>query len=169
MNNSKLNIKHSKFKRFTLMELMAVIFIIGILATLVLKNIGGAMDDADALTVRAELKAVADATKAYEMEYGVLPVGITGTADLNLLVKTLKAITVGTTDTTNKKRRKFLDSKLLTKLKSDGSGDYEAEHHYDMWGGVVAISGSATAGYTLTSPGPDGDDDTGDEVTFEWE
>jgi len=152
--------------RFTLMELLVVIAIIGILATMVLRQVGTNMDAADALTVNAELKAVAEACKVYEQYYGGLPT-MTYT---NTLIKILKAkgLPISPTDAQNPKRMEFLDAKLFVK-EGDDPSDTNTVHHFDMWGGVITISGSSSTGYTLTSPGPDGTANTGDEVIFVWE
>ena len=151
---------------FTLIELMVVIGIIGILITMVVNNVSDAMSGASKLDARTELKAVGDAHKAYEMMYGVPPSG----SNTNALVKTLKAVVVGTSDDANPKRRKFLDTKILLADDADMSNLGSESHNIDMWGETVVLSGSSTAGYTLTSPGEDGNPSTtGDNVTYTWE
>ena len=154
-------------KNFTLVELLVVIGIIGILVTLVVANVSGGMSKADKLTCSNELKAVADAFKAYEMSYGVPPAG----NDTDAMVKVLQAYngSCGNDIRKNKKRIKFLDTKILTKEKTDGT--LESEHHYDIWGGKVVFSGAGTDEnpYKLTSPGEDNDPNTiGDNVVYEW-
>jgi len=183
----KTNMKRITKNPFTLIELMVVIGIIIILVSLVTMKIGGAMDKGNALGVRLELKAIAEASKAYEQMYGELPDGLGSSTGLDTMVKILKADSDecdSSDDTKNPKRRRFLDSKLFKKLKDDGSGDYEDAHHFDFWGYEVELGGSGP--YYLVSPGPDGVPQTtnfnstitttvvedwqkGDDVLFIWE
>jgi general secretion pathway protein G len=58
---------------FTLIEIMVVIVILGLLATLVLPNVIGASDEARAQTARTNCTTYASAVRLYRAEKGVLP------------------------------------------------------------------------------------------------
>lgn len=158
-----------KRKDFTLLELLTVIGIIGVLISLIVINVGDAIGEADDLTCKNNLKAVADAYKAYEIAYGVPPVA----SNTNQLVKILQGDPkeCSSDEDKNPKRTKFLDVKLFTKVTSDDGTTvtYDSSHHWDNWGNVVVLSGSQSAGFTLTSPGEDGVLSTkGDNVVVTW-
>jgi len=58
---------------FTLIEIMVVIVILGLLATLVLPNVIGASDKAREETARTNVMAIANAVKMYRSTHGKLP------------------------------------------------------------------------------------------------
>ncbi len=58
---------------FTLVEIMVVIVILGLLATMVATNVIGASDEARAKTAQTSARAIADAIKLYYAEQGRLP------------------------------------------------------------------------------------------------
>ena len=58
---------------FTLIEIMVVIVILGLLATLVLPNVIGASDKAREETARTNAAAIANAVKMYRSMHGKLP------------------------------------------------------------------------------------------------
>lgn len=65
--------QHRPTAGFTLIEIMVVVAILGLLATLVVINIGPAMDDARDQRIQTDLTTIADATKLYHLQKGVLP------------------------------------------------------------------------------------------------
>jgi len=58
---------------FTLVEIMVVIVILGLLATMVAKNVMGASDDARIATAQDQRKTIADAVEWYYSKNGKLP------------------------------------------------------------------------------------------------
>lgn len=58
---------------FTLVEIMVVIVILGLLATLVVQNVVGASDEARATKAQADVKAIAAAVNLYRSKKGRLP------------------------------------------------------------------------------------------------
>jgi general secretion pathway protein G len=66
---------------FTLVEIMVVIVILGLLATLVVSNIGGASDTARETKALADVKTLADAVRSYYAKKGRLPDSLQVLAD----------------------------------------------------------------------------------------
>ena len=60
-------------RAFTLVELMVVIAIIGLLATVVTVSVIGKMEEANVGKVRADMKAVKDAMKLFKINMGYWP------------------------------------------------------------------------------------------------
>ena len=58
---------------FTLVEIMVVIVIIGLLATMVAKNVMSASDEARETKAKADVKAIADAVGWYRSKSGKMP------------------------------------------------------------------------------------------------
>jgi general secretion pathway protein G len=58
---------------FTLVEIMVVVVILGLLATLVVQNVIGAGDTARETKAKADVRAIADAVKSYRVKNGKLP------------------------------------------------------------------------------------------------
>jgi general secretion pathway protein G len=58
---------------FTLVEIMVVIVILGLLATMVAKNVIGAGDEARESKARNDVVAIADAVRMYRVNHGKLP------------------------------------------------------------------------------------------------
>jgi type II secretion system protein G len=58
---------------FTLIEILAVILIVGILAGILISQLGGADDAAKVQTTRQKLAMLEGAIKSYELEYGDYP------------------------------------------------------------------------------------------------
>lgn len=65
--------RHPAEAGFTLVEIMVVIVILGLLATLVAKNVIGASDEARIKTTLSNLKQVHDCVTSYATEKGKLP------------------------------------------------------------------------------------------------
>jgi prepilin-type N-terminal cleavage/methylation domain-containing protein len=70
---------------FTLVELLVVISIIAILASLAFPMVGGAMDSAKKTTAKNAAVQIANAVTAYETEYGKLPTNSAGLVDLTFM------------------------------------------------------------------------------------
>jgi general secretion pathway protein G len=58
---------------FTLVEVMVVIVILGILATLVARNVVGASDEARETLARTNAKMIYDAVSSYRAKHGKMP------------------------------------------------------------------------------------------------
>ncbi|HEB51857.1 MAG TPA: type II secretion system protein GspG [bacterium] len=58
---------------FTLVEIMVVIVILGLLATLVVPNIMGASDEAKEGKARSDVKMIAEHVRGYYVKHGRLP------------------------------------------------------------------------------------------------
>lgn len=80
---SRLRAARRSDKGFTLIEIMIVIVIIGILATLVIPNIMGRPDEARAVSARADVSTIVQALKLYKLDNGRYPTTEQG---LNALV-----------------------------------------------------------------------------------
>jgi len=65
---------------FTMVELMAMLIIIGLLATLVVTKVASKIDQARVITTKANLKALRDAVNQFKMDTGRYP-----TEELGLL------------------------------------------------------------------------------------
>lgn len=74
-----MNAKNQKARRplaeagFTLVEIMVVIVILGLLATMVAANVMSASDEARIKTAQTSVKAIADAVTMYYTNHGKLP------------------------------------------------------------------------------------------------
>ncbi|MGE0712757.1 MAG: type II secretion system major pseudopilin GspG [Planctomycetota bacterium] len=71
-----MSVKRSARRAFTLVELMVVIAIIGLLATVVTVNVIGQMEGANTAKVKADFKAMKDAMKLFKVHLGYWPNGI---------------------------------------------------------------------------------------------
>lgn len=58
---------------FTLVEIMVVIVIIGLLATMVAANVMGASDEAREAKAKVDVKTIADGVQMYKVRKGTLP------------------------------------------------------------------------------------------------
>jgi general secretion pathway protein G len=58
---------------FTLVEIMVVVVILGLLATLVVQNVMGASDTAREKKAQADVASIADAVRMYRVNHGKLP------------------------------------------------------------------------------------------------
>ena len=58
---------------FTLVEIMVVIVILGLLATMVARNVIGASDEARATKAQTDVRQIADAVRSYRAKNGKLP------------------------------------------------------------------------------------------------
>ena len=58
---------------FTLVEIMVVIVILGLLATMVAKNVIGVGDEANEKKAQSDVVSIADAVRMYRIKHGKLP------------------------------------------------------------------------------------------------
>ena len=65
--------RNKQRRGFSMIELMAVLIIMGLLFTLVAKNFMGKVDQAKVITTKANLKLLHDAVKSYKMDTGRYP------------------------------------------------------------------------------------------------
>ena len=65
--------KNKMRKGFTMVELMAVLIILGLLATVLVKNFMGATDKARVITTKANLKILHTAVMQFKMDTGQFP------------------------------------------------------------------------------------------------
>lgn len=63
----------TKNKGFSLIEIMVVIVILGLLATLILPNVLGSADQANRQKVRSDIIALENALSQYKLDNGVFP------------------------------------------------------------------------------------------------
>ena len=117
---------------FTLVEIMVVVIIIGILATLVIANVMGHSDKARVSTTRAMLSTVAQQLDIFKLDHGRYPDSID---DL------------------------MTAPNYITKPESYPKGGYLREQPLDGWGNKFVYrrgSGSALRPFDLLSYGADG-------------
>ncbi|MBQ4481076.1 MAG: prepilin-type N-terminal cleavage/methylation domain-containing protein [Victivallales bacterium] len=125
-------------RAFTLVELLATIAIIAILAGILLPVTNGAIKKAQAAKAKAEITTLVNAIRQYESQYGVLPMKSTAaelvaSADYEKFIKMLQAEGDPATEwgdykDCNKRKIKFLD------VVNNTPGDYP-----DPWDGKYAI------------------------------
>jgi general secretion pathway protein G len=75
-------LKHERECGFTLVELMVVIVILGLLATIVVINVMPAMDRAAATTARTNIAQIEEGLKLYKLSNGRYPTAEEGLAAL---------------------------------------------------------------------------------------
>lgn len=69
-------------RAFTLLEVMVVVFILGLLATIIVPRLVGRTDEARRVKVIADLKSIAQALDLYRLDAGVYPTTQQGLAAL---------------------------------------------------------------------------------------
>ena len=113
----KKRTKRNVRKGFTMVELMAVLIILGLLATVLVRNFMGQTDKARQITTRVNLRLLHGAVMQYKMEIGYFP-----TEEEGLMV-----LIEPPSDVTNYPEGGFLDT---TEIPKDGWGrDFE----YRLW------------------------------------
>lgn len=135
--------KTNKYNRygFTMVELMAVLIILGLLATLVVTKVASKIDQAREKTTKANLKMLHSAVNMFKMDSARYPTEDEG----------LTALIQQPSDVTNWEPGGYLET---TEIPKDGWGHdfvYEAYPENDL-------------PFAIRSWGPDGEPDTDDDL-----
>ncbi len=128
-------------KGFTMVELMAVLIILGLLATVLVRNFMGQTDKARAVITKANLKILHSAISQFKMETGRFP-----TEDEGLIALIEQPSDVETWDPGG-----YLES---TEIPKDGWGN---EFIFELY----PESGKQ---FVIRSSGPDGEEGTEDDL-----
>lgn len=123
-----------------MVELMAVLIILGLLATLLLRNFMGSTDKARTITTKLNLREYQSAVNQFKMDTGRFPTEDEG---LTVLIQQPG-------DVTNWQQGGYLQS---TKLQRDG---WQNDYIYEVPGGGIP--------FVIRSCGPDGQRDTEDDL-----
>ncbi len=140
MTNKKTNKRKIKYG-FTMVELMAMLIIIGLLATLVVTKVASKIDQARETTTKANLKALAAAVNQFRMDAVRFP-----TEDEQLM-----ALIEQPTDVETWEPGGYLET---TEIPKDGWGN---EFIYELY----PESGKQ---FVIRSMGPDGEEGTEDDL-----
>jgi general secretion pathway protein G len=140
MTNKKTNKRKIKYG-FTMVELMAMLIIIGLLATLVVTKVASKIDQARETTTKANLKALAAAVNQFRMDATRFP-----TEDEQLM-----ALIEQPTDVETWEPGGYLET---TEIPKDGWGN---EFIYELY----PESGKQ---FVIRSMGPDGEEGTEDDL-----
>jgi len=140
MTNKKTNKRKVRYG-FTMVELMAMLIIIGLLATLVVTKVASKIDQARLTTTKANLKALAAAVNQFRMDTTRFP-----TEDEGLL-----ALIEQPTDVDTWEPGGYLET---TEINKDGWGN---EFIYELY----PESGKQ---FVIRSMGPDGEEGTEDDL-----
>ena len=111
---------------FTMVELMAVLIILGLLATVAVRNFMGQTDKARVITTKANLKTLHYAVKQFKMETGRYPTEEEG----------LEALIIQPSDVDNWQPDGYLDT---TEIQKDGWGEEFIYERYPESGGAFVI------------------------------
>lgn len=76
MKNAEKNVSRASRGGFTLVELLLVVAILGVLATVAIMNTSGLMGDAQAKATRSSVAAIEEAARVYEIRTGKFPESI---------------------------------------------------------------------------------------------
>jgi prepilin-type N-terminal cleavage/methylation domain-containing protein len=129
----------TRLQAFTLIELLIVISIIAILASLAFPAVNGALDSAKKTTAKNAAVQIANAVVAYETEYGKLPGNGTVTVD-SAFMKILTA-----NDSANNPRAiVFLEASDWKK----GKGGTNSVGYCDPWDNTKAFAIALDTGYS---------------------
>ena len=128
-------------KAFTLLEVMAVLIILGLLATAVVVRVAGKIDEARETTTKAKLKALHTLVNHFKMDTGRYPSEDEG----------LEALLEQPTDVINYPEGGYIET---TELPTDGWGH---EFIYELY----PESGKP---FVIRSDGPDGEEGTDDDL-----
>jgi general secretion pathway protein G len=129
-------------KGFTIIEIMAVIIIIGLLAAMVANKVVGQTDRAKIITTKASLKSLDSAVQQFKMDTGRYPTEEEG----------LKALVEKPSDVINYQQGGYLQTTTVPK---------------DAWGHefVYTLNPESGQAFEIKSYGPDGQDGGGDDLT----
>lgn len=159
---------HREAEAFTLIELLIVVAIIGILASLAFPAVNGALQSSKKAQARNDVHQLAAAVKNYQAEYGRLPTRLTG-SDNSVANKDLIDALTKSNDL-NPRAIVFFEPKAT---KSKKGGLYN-DKYYDPWGNEYDIQldinydNKITTNFTtviVKSFGPDGIKDTPDDIS----
>jgi general secretion pathway protein G len=123
--------RHPAEAGFTLVEIMVVIVILGLLATLVAKNVIGASDEARIQTTLTNLKSVHGCVETFAAMNGKLPSSL----------------------------------EELTSDEAKTKAWYLAEVPVDAWNNPFQLRGDSKRDFEVTSNGPDGIENTEDDLS----
>jgi len=162
---------------FTLIELLVVIAIIAILAGLGLAAMSGALQSGKKAQARNDVNQLASAIKAYQLEYGKLPVAGSGDSANANIVTVMSALT--SSNANNPRGIVFYEAKLVKDPAAPRSGLSTDGKLYDPWGMAYQVdldtsydnkilnktaTGTNTTNFTtaiVVSSGPDTNISTG--------
>lgn len=135
----------SKQKGFTLLELMVVIVILGVLASLIVPNLMGNKEKADRQKAVSDIVALENALDMYKLDNHRYP---TTSQGLNALIEK---------PTTNPLPSNYNESGYIKRLPTDPWGnDY------------LLVSPGEHGAFDLSASGPDGEAGTADDIN-NWE
>lgn len=141
VNIVKINKKHNKQKGFTLLEIMVVIVILGVLASLVVPNLMGNKDKADRQKVVSDVIALENALDMYRLDNSVYPSTDQG----------LEALVEEPTGTPAP--RNYREDGYIRRLPQD------------PWGNDYVLNSPGENGrIDIFSVGPDGEEGTDDDI-----
>ena len=125
-------------KGFTMVELMAILIIIGLLATLVVTKVASKIDQARVTTTKANLKILHDAVNHFKMDTGRYPTEEEG----------LKALIEQPSDVTNWEPGGYLETTEIPK---------------DAWGNdfIYELNPESGKPFVIKSLGPEGKEGEG--------
>jgi general secretion pathway protein G len=126
---------------FTMVELMAVLIILGLLATLVVTKVASKIDQARITTTKANLKLLASAVNQFKMDTGRFPTEDAG----------LKELIEQPSDVTTWEQGGYLET---TELPKDGWG-----HDF-----IYELNPESGKQFVIKSAGPDGEEGTDDDL-----
>ena len=121
---------------FTLIEILVVISIIAILASLAFPAVNGAMDSAKKAAAKNAAVQIVNAVSAYELEYGRLPTNFT-TVNSGLM-----NILTGSDTSNNTRGIVFMEATEWKK----GKGGTNANGYCDPWGNANVFAIAIDAG-----------------------
>lgn len=135
IGNKTSGIRNSKYRAFTIIEVMAVIVIIGILAGIVAVNVVGRIDKARVTAARASLKMLHNAVVQFKLDTGRYPTEDEG----------LKALIEQPTDVTGWNQGGYLETTDIPK---------------DAWGNdfVYQLNPESGKPFVVISYGADGEE-----------
>lgn len=138
---SKIPIRPLRDAGFSLVELMVVVFIMGLLATLVVMNVAPVGDQSRTSKVQSDVAAFESALEMYSLDMASYPDGAIGLSAL----KTPPAAATG----------QYRPGGYIKRLRPDPWGnDY-----------IYVVPGSRSGGpYDVFSTGPDGEAGTADDI-----
>lgn len=126
-------------KGFTLIEVMVVIIILGLIAALVVPRITGRVDEAKVEATKIQMKAVKDALEQYKLDNGIYP-------------------------TTEQGIKALVEKPQIPPLPNRWR-QYLDKIPQDAWGrDFLYLSPGINHPYELRSLGPDGKEDTEDDI-----